>query len=288
LYEIHGQRIGLRSTSVRFSEWLDGALARYAVGSETASSHHYSIVVGEPVEGPMTRPRGRKLHILYRGTAAIVRTTDIHTLCRALFCELGASALAERDDAIYLAAGALVGRDGAALVPGYFVSRLARLRRRAELSGLLLPGSTAVALDLDGRHVLPLPELEVHPDALPQLAATGLSSQRDERGFIDRPIELGAMLSLGPSEVPGLQPAAAALSLYRWSAKVINLATLGGRAVETLGRVMGEVPSLQVGWQDPATWLGALGDSLASTSGGSSRVDGTYAARGSGNTRGGR
>jgi hypothetical protein len=245
-------------------------------------------VVGGSGEGTSGRPKPRKLHILYRGTAAIVRTTDLQTIARALFGELSSAGLSERDDAIYLAAGALVGGSSAALVPGYFVARLARLRRRAEVSGLLLPGTTSVALDLESGRLLPLPELEVAPDALSQLTNGRASHQPDPRAFIDHPVELGAMLSLGPSAAPGLQPMPRALALYRWSAKILNLATLEGRAVESLGRFIEDLPCLQVGWQDPANWLGALGDELAP---GADRIpsgDVDYAPRGSGNTPAGR
>jgi hypothetical protein len=245
-------------------------------------------VVGESVEGSSGRPKPRKLHILYRGTAAIVRTTDLQTLARALFGELGSAGLSERDDAIYLAAGALVGRSSAAVVPGYFVARLARLRRRAEISGLLLPGTTSVALDLGSGRLLPLPELDVTPDALSQLTNAHASHQPDRRAFIDHPVELGAILSLGPSAAPGLQPMPRALALYRWSSKVLNLATLEGRAVEGLGRFIEDLPCLQVGWQDPANWLGPLGDELASGEARTRSVDVDYAPRGSGNTPGGR
>jgi len=245
-------------------------------------------VVGGSGEGSSGRPKPRKLHILYRGTAAIVRTTDLQTLARALFGELSSASLSERDDAIYLSAGALVGRDSAAIVPGYFVARLARLRRRAEISGLLLPGTTSVALDLASGRLLPLPELEVPPDALSQLTNARASHQPDQRAFIDHPVELGAILSLGPSAAPGLQPMPRALALYRWSSKVINLAKLEGRAVEGLGRFIEDLPCLQVGWQDPASWLGALGDELTSGADRTASVDVDYAPRGSGNTPEGR
>ena len=245
-------------------------------------------MVGESGEGSSGRPKPRKLHILYRGTAPIVRTTDLRTIARALFGELSTAALSERDDAIYLSAGALVGGASAALVPGYFVARLARLRRRAEISGLLLPGTTSVALDLQSGRLLPLPELEVAPDALSHLTNGRATHQLDERAFIDQPVELGAMLSLGPSAAPGLQPISRAVTLYRWSAKVLNLAKLQGRAVEGLGRVIEDLPCFQVGWQDPANWLGALGDELASGTDRTTSVDADYAPRGSGNTPGGR
>ena len=245
-------------------------------------------MVGESAEGSSGRPKPRKLHILYRGTAAIVRTTDLQTIARSLFGELSSASLSERDDAIYLSAGALVGGTSAALVPGYFVARLARLRRRAEVSGLLLPGTTSVALDLASGRLLPLPELEVSPDALSQLTNGRASHQPDQRAFIDQPVELGAMLSLGPSAAPGLQPISRALTLYRWSAKVLNLAKLESRAVEGLGRIIEGLPCFQVGWQDPANWLGALGDEFASGAARTTSVDADYAPRGSGNTPGGR
>jgi hypothetical protein len=173
-------------------------------------------------------------------------------------------------------------------VPGYFVARLARLRRRAEISGLLLPGTTSVALDLSSGRLLPLPELDVLPDAISELTSARASHQPDQRAFIDQPVELGAMLSLGPSAAPGLQPMPRALALYRWSAKVLNLARLEGRAIEGLGRYMEDLPCLQVGWQDPANWLGPLGDELASGTDRTASVDVDYAPRGSGNTPGGR
>ncbi len=246
-------------------------------------------MVGETAEGSTGRPKGRKLHILYRGTAAIVRTTDLQTLTRCLLAELGSVGLHERDDAIFLSAGALVvGGGSAALVPGYFVARLARLRRRAELSGVLLPGTAVSALDLASGRLVPLPALDVARGAFIELANGRVSHQPDPRALIERPVELGAVLSLGPSAAPGLQPIPKALGLYRWSAKVLNLGQLRGRAVEALGRVLEDVPSLEVGWEDPATWLGDLGELLAAPSDRSAPEDVDYAPRGSGNTRVGR
>jgi hypothetical protein len=273
MYEIDGRRIGVRSTSAWFSAWLDQALERFRSEGEDRGAPRYSVVLGEPKQGAMSGTRVRKLHILYRGTAAIVRTRDLRTLSRALFSELGSAGLAERDDAIYLAAGAIASsmHDASALVPGYFVARLARLRRRAELAGLLLPGSTTTALDLEGRRLVPLPRLEIRRDAFELLPRDPQDGERDDRAFIDRPVKLGALLSLGPSEASGLSPMPKGLALYRWSAKVLNLGVLGGAAVETLGRLVHEVPCHQVGWRDPATWLSVLDRAMTTTPDGERR-----------------
>lgn len=279
----------MRSTSRWFSAWLDHALDRFHTDGGTEGTPQYSVVVGEGAQGAPSGTRARKLHILYRGTAAIVRTRDLVTLSRALFLEMGAAGLADRDDAIYLAAGSIasITHDTSALVPGYFVARLARLRRRAELAGLLLPGSTTAALDLEAGRLIPLPGLEIRPGSFDLLPSDPAAGERDDRAFIEKPTKLGAILSLGPSEAPGLTPMPKSLALYRWSAKILNLDVLGGAAVEALGRLVGETPCHMVGWQDPAAWLNVLGDTIAGTDDGWGR-GALYAPRSSGNTRVGR
>lgn len=277
----------VRSTSEWFSAWLDEALGGYRRAQGDGSSPRYSVVVGKSYQDPRSGTRGRGLHILYRGTAAVVRTRDLRTLGRALLAELGAAGLAQRDDAIYLAAGAIMTPHAAAIVPSYFLSRLARLRRRAEMAGVLLPGTMTVALDGAGSRLLPMPALETPPGLLDRLA--GPDDAPDERAFVDRPVRVGAVLSLGPSAVGGLSPASRSLALYRWGARVVNLGVLGGPAVESLGRLVTEVPCLQVGWQDPVTWLGPLGE-LLSDAGTTHEAESddagrAYASRGSGNTR---
>jgi hypothetical protein len=247
----------------------------------------YSVVVGKSHRDPRSGTRARGLHILYRGTAAVVRTRDLRTLGRALLANLGAAGLSDRKDAIYLSAGAIAGSGAAAIVPSYFLSRLARLRRRAEMAGVALPGTMAVALDASSNRLLPLPSLETPPGMLDRLA--GVDEALDERAFVDRPMPIGAVLSLGPSEIPGLSPAPRGVALYRWGTRVMNLDVLGGSAVESLGRLISEVPCLHVGWQDPVTWLGPLGEVLAHAAkdpaAQSEGPVGAYASRGSGNTR---
>jgi hypothetical protein len=251
------------------------------------STPRYSVVVGKSYQDPRSGTRGRGLHILYRGTAAIVRTRDLRTLGRALLSELASAGLAQREDAIYLAAGAIMTQHAAAIVPSYFLSRLARLRRRAEMAGVLLPGTMTVALRGSGNRLLPLPSLDTPPGNLDRLA--GPDDETDERAFVDRSTRVGAVLSLGPSAVGGLSPASRSLALYRWGARVVNLSVQGGPAIKSLGRLVTEVPCLQVGWQDPVTWLGPLGE-LLSDAGPAREADpnearGAYASRGSGNTR---
>jgi hypothetical protein len=280
----------VRSTAEWFSTWLDETLRRYRGEPAEGATPRYSVVVGRTTGDPRSGPRG--LHILYAGTAAVVRTRDLRTLARSLLAELGTTALAHRDDAIYLSAGTITAGGAAAILPSFFLSRLARLRRRAEMAGVLLPGTMMVALDLSGNRLLPVSSLDMDPDALDRLASLGGDDTRDERAFIDEPVPVAAVLSLGPSEIRGLSPMSRSRALYRWGSRVVNLRVLGGPALESVGRLMDEVPCLQVGWEDPVDWFAPLADLLRDASDVHRReVDGArgaYALRGTGNTRRGR
>lgn len=199
------------------------------------------------------------LHILYRGTAAIVRTTDIRQLARSLLAEISSGDLAERQDAIYLSAGAIVGAGSAAVVPSFFISQLARLRRRAQVAGVTLPGTTTVALDPASLSLVRTTAIVSDEELTGALAALPDGSEPDARAIIAEPTRVGAILSLGPSEVPALQPFSRSLALYRWGGRVLNLRALGGGAIEPLGRLFLETPSLSVTWHDPRGWLEPLG-----------------------------
>jgi hypothetical protein len=277
----------VRSTSEWFSAWLDEALEAYRRPSGEGSTPRYSVVVGKSYQDPRSGTRGHGLHILYRGTAAVVRTRDLRTLGRALLSDLGAAGFAERRDAIYLAGGAIMTPHAAAIVPSYFISRLARLRRRAEMAGVVLPGTMTVALDHKASRLLPLPSLETPPNVLDRLV--GPDDAPDARAFVDQPVRVGALLSLGPSAVGGLSSASRSIALYRWGTRVVNLGVLGGPAVESLAQLVTQVPCLQVGWQDPVSWLGPLGELLSYTREAHEEdldeARRSYATRGSGNTR---
>lgn len=254
----------MRSTAEWFSAWLDETLGGYRWPQGEGATPRYSVVVGKRTQDPRSGTRARGLHILYRGTAAVVRTRDIRTLARSLLADLPASGLAHRNDAIYLSAGAIAGDGAAAIVPGYFLTRLARLRRRAQMARVLLPGTITVALDRSGNRLVPVPGLAIPSGAFDRLVSMDDDADpRDERAFIDRPVPVGAVLTLGPSEISGLSPIARSLALYRWGARIVNLSAVGGSALESLGRLVAEVPTLQVGWQDPVGWLGPLGELLA-------------------------
>src|SRR5881392_4040121 len=70
-YEIGGERIGVRTTSRAFGEWLDDTFDAYRVRSRP-KRFHYSIVIdgGRGDEGTAAsgaEGRSKRLHILYLG-----------------------------------------------------------------------------------------------------------------------------------------------------------------------------------------------------------------------------
>src|SRR5438105_761172 len=136
-YRIWTDRFQIRTTSARFAEWLDYALADY--GLRRTAPTRYSIVIED--HGHDGRP-GHRFHLLYRGARQIVRSLSVGTVARMLMGELEATLFPRRSDAIYLQTALLRSGAHAALLPAPFLTWIGGLgrgvgRRRPVLSNRL-------------------------------------------------------------------------------------------------------------------------------------------------------
>jgi hypothetical protein len=230
-YRIGDRRIGIRSTSETFGAWLDRSLAPYRVRRRV--DPELSVVVDGGKPG-----RGAGFHILYRGTASLVRTLELTVLGRALMGELEAELLPERDDAVY-ARASLVGVNGSvALVPWWAGTALEGIGRRAARAGVRLPTGGAVGVDrVTGRVGAPSPLLDVPAGAVAALAR--LSSQRasEQRIALRGPREVDVVFA----HVEGdslLRPASRGEAIHRLSAATVNLPRVGGDALRAWARLV--------------------------------------------------
>jgi hypothetical protein len=221
-YDFGGGAVGVRATDTALLSWLDRALADRRTSE--AKRPTYSVVVGESP----ARRAGRGIHILYRGTEAIVRTESLRTLGRSLLDDLTAHLLHERTDAFYLALAPVARDERLALVSASFLAPLTASSRRAARAGIGLPARAWVAIRPGTADVIPPPNvLGVPDDIADELSDNGSNAAHS---VIDDPRAAGAILvqARGSAELRTISPAEA---LYRVAGSTINLRALGGDAL---------------------------------------------------------
>ena len=250
-YEFGGSRLGVRTTSARFGESLDGALARYRVEDEGPAT--YSIVVHGGANGERRSARG--FHILYWGTTALVRTLEIRTLIRGLLAELDANSFAGRKDSIYVRAALLRAAGKTVLVPWWIVPYLGDLGRRVERAGLKLPGTTWVAVDRQSGWVVPI-ERKLEIDERPLYALDGAAGDVD-RHFVEQPTPIDVVFTYVEGSTV-LQPLSRGLTLHRLAAAIGNLDEVRGEGIEGLGRLVSRARCFGIGMSPPQEMLDSL------------------------------
>jgi hypothetical protein len=228
-YEIGGEIIGIRTTSQRFGEWLDYALAEYRV--DTEGEWTFSIVVPEKRDG---EERGRRrLNILYWDTSAVSRTLDLTELARTLLAQLEVFLMSERDDAVYLGASLVAVNGSKVLIPsqvGFYLHR--RVQRRAERAGVPLPMEPYVAVEPGSGRLLPFrPILRIPNDALERLDAMSEGAGHPPRTTIRQPSEVDVVWTVGSSVDRILEPLSRGRTLHNLAGAAVNLHRLGGGAV---------------------------------------------------------
>lgn len=230
-YEFGGAEIGIRSTSERFGGWLDTALAGHWSAKETQPV--YSIVIAD--NSDPRKLAKEQYHILYRGTIAISKTTDIRTLVRTFRADIEQYAFPDREDAIY-ADMSLLSKDGVnALVPSVLVPFMETLgRRRLARAGLSLPADTYVAVQPGAREVTPIhPAIELAEGSLESLTDAVPANGEDPRPVVDRPVRVDVVASIGWGYDP-IIPVTKGVALHRMASHVANLELLGGDAIKGL------------------------------------------------------
>jgi hypothetical protein len=152
-FRIGETEVGIRTTSKPFGTWLGSALARYR--SDKATEPTYSVVIADGSDGDgLSKER---YHILYKGTIAIAKTTDVRSLVHTLRSDLESYLFDDRNDAIFADMNVVSLGGINALIPGTIVPFLGALgRRRLVRTGLSLPAETFVALQPETGRVVPI------------------------------------------------------------------------------------------------------------------------------------
>jgi hypothetical protein len=252
-FKFGSSRVGVRSTSSAVGSWLNDILPDCRMTKWVEP--YYSLVVAEDDR----MPGRRNLHILYKGTVAVVRTFDLGTLARAFLEEIESHTFHERRDAVYLEASLIAGPGGLAMIPSSFTPSLGAQGRPAARLGLQLPGTTWVAIDLEDAHALPVSSrLGVPGDAVGRLVG---DHPAPERFFLDRPAAINAICTVNDRPIETLEPASRATALYRFAAMSQNLPRLGGRrTLEALARLMRAADCMAVAPMRTAQVLEAMVD----------------------------
>lgn len=260
-YLIDGIQVGIRTTSHRFGAWLDAALGTYA--TEGRDGADYSLVVDE---GADTRQRGKRdFAVLYKGTTPVIRTLDLPTLGRALLTELSSLRAAERDDLIFLALPALVGRDGAVLVSPRIAMAVGELGRRAERKGSGLPTATFSAVDPATGHVMPShPPLETPAESWQMLDTLGSARPPGGPRLLTEAAVIDAICLNDRGAGAEPRPRSRAATLELLVARTLNLGRLGSAGVEGLARLVEGARCYDLGRADAGQTLAALATILAS------------------------
>jgi hypothetical protein len=256
---VGGTRFGVRTTSPAFGAWLERTLAAYR--QVRPARFKYSAVVREAEPESGKRP----VHVLYRWTGIMLRTTSVLTLARVLLEELGGGELAGRRDAVYLPAGVFAVGGRAAVVPTITVPVLNRAPVRAWNPGVTVSSGVAVAIDPDSGRLVPVrSSLRIPQEALAGLRAFGGSDAA--RMFVHEPLAVEAVIRFGASGDQVVQPDSRVSALYELVPTVLNLDTIGkGTALIALGRLIEGARAYLIGPHRPMPTLTALTDVLAAS-----------------------
>lgn len=253
-YRIGEVEVGVRTTAESFGGWLDRNLEAYRDDSVHVEPQ-YGVVVAE--DGRGSPPGRRGVHLLYRGTIALVRSLDLTTVARTFLGEMEAIRFEDREDGVYLDAVPIEGNGAVALVPSSLPPYLATLGRAPERKGLRLPGHLSSALDAEGRLVPFRPILDVPADALQTLPGAAAPAGSPDRLFVDAPVEPRIVFTVTYEEEP-LAPASRGLTLYRLATHCANLRRVASTALEALKALVDRAACYQIASAGPRDMLGAL------------------------------
>ncbi len=247
----------MRTNSEGVAEWLDETFAELAVDDQTAP--YYSIMLGTNDNGNV----GKSFHILYEESRALVRTLDLRAVGEVLIGQFEHVAAAERDDAVFLDSAAVRLGDVVAIVPPIIPPYLANLSRRAiDRTGLKLPGTTYVALELaTGRLIPTSPTLDLPADAPDSLAELVPQGRQEELARITEPCHADFVCFIGLSEDPITSyPQGRAVQLL--ATRILNIERVGGLGLETIAAVVRQAPAYEMRGSKAQETLDTLVDLL--------------------------
>jgi hypothetical protein len=257
LFDLDGTRLEVRTTSPRFSRWIDEILADRRVPDDGADEPTLSIVVDD--EPPRGGRRG--FHLLYRRISAVVRTLHLGTLARSFIAEVERFGLPQRADAVHLDGAIVDVRGTPVLVPGSLVPLMATLGRRAEREGIRLPGHSAVAVDASGRVVPAAPTVDP-ADSLRRLERLFGPDGSSDRVMVESAVEPEVIVLLAAEPGVVLRPTSGGSALHRLATRTLNLPLIGGPALQALHPLVERARCYETTWAGsariPDVLLGAV------------------------------
>jgi hypothetical protein len=264
-FEIDGYRFGVRTTSDAFAEWVRYVLGDYGADGPSKPDQDalFSLVVDDPsAQGPRA---GKRLLILYEGTADIVRTMDIRAVARSFLHEIEGITFPTRDDALYLEGSVIQGAVGTVLIPWTMVPAVNTASRQIRRAvDMVLPSTVSVAIDPATTHLVPVrTTLKIPADALDVLGTyVVVGAEDDVRTSVISDVAIDRVMVLGGDQwAPVLRPVQRrAEALFKLANVVRNAGALEGRALVTLGNLLTSTEVLETRWtsrQDLVEVVGA-------------------------------
>jgi hypothetical protein len=260
VYRIGDDRIEVRTTSFAFAEWVDYVLGAYRIEQDFEDDPYFSIVVED---GAPSVAGGKRFHILYRRTAAVVRSMDLGTIRRAFLTEIERLRMPLRDDALMLDAAVANVSGCSVLIPGYLVPTLSSLGRRAGREGIVLPGHSTVQVDAEGCVVPLVSVLDVPSDALEVHDGRLSLGMGDDRFTIERPMRVELVVQLAHEPEVFLRSVSRGSVLHRLATQTMNLPQLGGRALGPLRQLLTSASSYETSWTGERRYLDSLSAAVA-------------------------
>lgn len=252
-YEVGGVQFGVRTNSEAGGAWLDETFAEYQVEDETHP--YYSLLVSNG-DGPRL---GRRFHILYEESRALVRTHDLRIAGEALLSQFDQLQARERHDQVYVEAALVRLGDVVGLVPSILPPYLSTLGHRVlDRSGLELPITTHVALDTVSSRVVNQPRtLRVPADAVDRLAGIVPSNGRQRVAAAHDALDADVVCLLGLADEPVRRVSAGQVA-HVLSTRILNLDFVGGTGIETVARLAGRTRCTEIHSSTPKETLEAL------------------------------
>jgi hypothetical protein len=258
-FEVGDVQFGVRTNSEAAADWLEQTFGDYVIDDETAP--YYSLLVGG-ADGD-AHAVGKRYHILYEESRALIKTLDLRQVGEALVAEFNHVGARSRDDAVYVGA-ALVGyRGSTALVPSILPAYIATLGHRVvERSGLSLPTANYVALDPgSGRVVAMEPSVEVSDDALDELGALAPAGPPNSQLEPYDAVDVDALMFLGAHEEHVVDFSAGQAG-YFLASQILNVEHVGGAGLEALARLLDRTPAYEIRASSPKDAVKSISQAL--------------------------
>jgi hypothetical protein len=251
-YELEGRLVGIRTDSNAFARWLAEVLPATLLPDEAAEPN-YSVVIGRNNHRLGKRKPGKRFHVLYKDSTALSRTFDVAELVSALLADLTALTYMRRKDAVYLQAAFLSDNAVCALFPEELVGSFEAIKRHVQATGLRIPESRFVAVDLETAEVFRPPRsLEVDADEVSVLGEEiGSEPTAWPRAALDRRRTIDLICTMGSPSSGSVQPVSRGFALYVLASNAPNMSMLGHRGLEALRTLVERASCWEIAPREP-------------------------------------